>query len=432
MTRRTARARSLHGFPSLPALALAACFLASIGIVLPAVEPEWPRFRGPNGQGQVDADMGRISWGPGDALWKVALAGTGYSSPVVGGSDVYVTSTRENDAALIVECLDTAHGGRRWQKSFPLLPHEKHKFNSYAASTPALDAARLYVAMADPKAYRVVALDRKDGRELWRHDMGPFASENGFGVSPIVVDGKLIVANDQDGSSSIVALDGATGRLVWTAERKTQKTAYSTPCLFRTEQGQWQLITSSWAHGLSALCPETGKMLWELPVFKLRTVGSPAVADGVIFASTGVGGVGKQMIAVRPETIDGKTSAKILYEVPAALIPYVPSPVAHGDLIFLWHDRGVVACLEAATGKVVWRERIGGGEYFSSPIRIADRLYGVSREGEVVVLSAGRAYQLLARIPLGERTHATPAVAGGVLFFRTLSHLTAVGPAGSR
>ena len=231
--------------------------------------------------------------------------------------------------------------------------------------------------------------------------------------------------NEQDGVSFIVALDRATGETRWLAERRTEKTAYATPCLYQFEDGTVQLLANSWAHGFSAIDPRTGKALWELPIFKYRVVGSPTVAAGLVFGSCGTGGVGKQMFAVRPGNPAKGTEPEVAYELTGSL-PYVVTPVGSGDLLFSWYDKGIVTCLEAASGEVVWKERIGG-EYFASPVCVGERLYGISREGEVVVLAASRRFQELARIDLGERTNSTPAVAGGVMYLRTASHVMAIG-----
>jgi outer membrane protein assembly factor BamB len=134
------------------------------------------------------------------------------------------------------------------------------------------------------------------------------------------------------------------------------------------------------------------------------------------------------MVAIRPGDPDCATEAKVVYRVETA-IPYVPTPVAKGNLVFLWQDHGIVSCLDAPTGKVHWRERVGG-DYFCSPVRIADRIYCASRTGEMVVLAASERYKLMARFPLGERTNSTPAVADGTMYVRTVSHMMAIGGGG--
>lgn len=395
------------------------------GCLQPAAGQEWTRFRGPNGSGQSEAATIPVRWTPGDYKWRVKLPGIGYSSPVVWGERIFITSALEEDATQIIRCLKTSDGSLIWKRRFASTTHPKHQFNCYASATPALDAERVYYVFATPQKHTVMALDQAKGRELWRRDLGPFVAEHGFGASPILCDGMLILANEQDGNSSVVALDAATGEPRWKSPRRTEKAAYATPCTYRPEQGPAQLILNSWAHGISSLDPKSGKLNWDLPVFRYRVVGSPMVAAGLIFGSCGTGGVGRQMIAVRPGNPETGEEAKVAYEITQSL-PYVCTPVAYGDLLFAWFDRGVVTCLDAPTGKVHWRERIGG-DYFSSPIRVRDRIYNTSRDGEMVVLAASKEYKLLARFSLEERTNATPAVSGGVMYLRTVSHLMAVG-----
>jgi outer membrane protein assembly factor BamB len=241
----------------------------------------------------------------------------------------------------------------------------------------------------------------------------------------MLFDDLVILADEQDGESSIVALDRRTGQTRWKAERRTEKAAYATPCIYRPDEGPPQLIVNSWAHGMSSLDPRTGKANWEQAVFKNRVVGSPVVAAGLLFGYCGTGGIGRQMFAVKPGNPATGAASEIAYEIKGSL-PYVCTPVACGDLLFIWFDRGVVTCLHAPTGEIVWQERIGG-DYFGSPVRVGDRLYCISREGEMVVLAASREFQEHARIDLEEPSNSTPAVAGGVMYLRTASHLMSLG-----
>ena len=385
----------------------------------------WPRFRGPNGAGVSEATTIPVRWTTEDYHWRVELPGIGYSSPVVWGDRVVVTSAEEEDATQRIGCLRTSDGGLIWKRDFPSTTHPKHRFNCYASSTPALDADHVYYCFATPEKYTVIALTQSEGREVWRRDLGPFESQHGFGASPMLFDDLVILPDEQDGESSVVALDRTTGEIRWRAKRRTAKAAFATPCLYQPETGPPQLILSSWAHGIGSLDPRTGKPNWEQAVFKYRVVGSPAIAAGLIFGYCGTGGVGRQMFAVRPGNPATGAKSEIAYEVQGSL-PYVCTPVAYGNLLFAWFDRGVVTCLDAPTGEIVWRERIGG-DYFGSPVRVGDRLYCISREGEMVVLAAAREFQELARIDLEERSNSTPAIADGVMYLRTVSHLMAIG-----
>jgi outer membrane protein assembly factor BamB len=385
----------------------------------------WPRFRGPNGSGESDADSIPLQWTAKDYRWNVELPGEGHSSPVVWGDRVVVTAASKDGARWHVIALRTTDGARLWETTREAGTYPKSQLNSYASTTPALDGQRVFVTWGTPRHYMVAALALENGRKLWQREFPPFASEHGLGASPIVWNDVVIVPNDQDGPSSVIALDVATGATRWEVQRRSEKAAFSTPCVFQAPNGKPQLILSSWAHGVSGLDPATGETLWELPVFQFRTVGSPTVAAGLIFASAGVGGVGRQMVAIRPGDPDARAKPSVAYHIENPF-PYVPVPVAKGNLVFLWQDRGMVTCLDGPSGKVHWRQRVGG-DYFSSPIRVADRIYCPTRNGEMVVLAASERFQQLARFPLGDKTHSTPAVAGGVLYVRTFSRLAAIG-----
>jgi outer membrane protein assembly factor BamB len=391
-----------------------------------AFAQEWTRFRGPNGTGIGHAPGLPVQWTLKDCLWRVELPGVGHSSPVIWGDRLFITSAGEKDGRRFISCLHTADGRTLWRRELPLKTYPKSPNNSYASATPALDADHVYVTWSTPEQYLVLALRHSDGSEVWRHDLGPFDGEHGYGASPIVVDRLVILTNEQNGPSSVVALDAATGAERWKTPRRSAKAAYSTPCLFESPGSARQLIVTSWAHGISSLDPHSGKPLWELPVFTYRVVGSPLVAAGLIFNSSGGGGKGKPFVAVRPGNPAQGTKPQVAYDVPKP-VPYVPTPVANRGLVFLFGDQGVVKCLDVAKGSLRWQERVGGS-YFGSPVCVDDRLYCIARDGQLAVLAAADKYQLLARINLEEPSSSTPAVAGGVMYLRTLSHVMAVGP----
>jgi outer membrane protein assembly factor BamB len=391
----------------------------------PVAGQEWCRFRGPNGAGESDAATIAVTWTAKDYNWRVGLPGIGHSSPVVWGERIFITAAIEADATRIVQCLKTADGSVIWKTTFPGTTYKKNRSNSYAAATPPVDQDRLYTTWVAPEAYLVLALDCQTGREVWRRDLGPFVAQHGFGASPILFGDLLIVPNDQDGKSFVVALDRKSGEIRWQADRRSDKAAYSTPCIFQPEGGSPQLILTSSAHGINSLDPQTGKTNWELDVLEHRVVGSPMIAAGLVIAGCGEGGGGKQMLAARPADPGKNVEAKVMYNFEGSL-PYVPIPVACGRLVFLWSDSGVVTCADAPTGKIHWRERVGG-KFYGSPVRVRDRLYCMSREGEMFVLAAADQYKLLGQINLEEPSHCTPVVAAGTMYLRTFSHLMSLG-----
>lgn len=402
----------------LGAIMLAAAFMSPL-----AVGQEWTRFRGPNGQGVGRADSIPVKWTPEDYDWKVKLPGTGHGSPVVWGDRVFLLCCDEKDARRIVACQSTANGGTVWSREYPSKPYKQNSLNSYAGSTPAVDKDRVYCWWATPEKITVTALDHA-GKDVWQRDLGGFDSEHGPCLSPIVHQDVVIVPNDQRGKSFLTGLDAATGSTRWQTPRKEGRDAYMTPCLHAPPGRPPELIFTRDVEGMTAIDPKTGKVNWELGgLFPQRCVGSPAIANGLIVASCGTGGAGVRTVAVRPP--QGGKSAELAWEF-TKNCPYVPTPLAKGDLIFTAGDRGVFSCLKAATGQVLWQERVGGG-FYGSPILVGDRIYCISQKGDVVVLAASEKYQLLGTNSLGEKCFTTPAIAGSRMFIRTYEHLISLG-----
>jgi len=240
-----------------------------------------------------------------------------------------------------------------------------------------------------------------------------------------VYKGMLIVGKDEDESSSLFAVDRRTGEDRWATRRESDKTAYSTPCLLELDGAKPQLIFCSMAHGISSVDAGTGKTNWDIPVFDKRTVSSPVLAGDIIFGSCGSGAGGNFVVAVKAANPLSSAEPEEVYRVDKSA-PYVPTTLVYNDLAFLWSDGGVVTCIDASNGDVVWRKRVGG-KFFGSPVCAGGRLYCVSESGEVVVLAADREFNELGRVALGEECRSTPAVSDGVMYLRTISHLYSLG-----
>jgi outer membrane protein assembly factor BamB len=395
---------------------------------------EWTRFRGPNGTGESEAKGIPATWTDADYAWKAALPGIGHSSPVLWGEKLFLFSASPEDATRYVLCLNAATGKELWRRAFKSDPHHLHLRNSFASCTPAVDEGRVYVAWSTPKKTTFLALTH-DGEPVWELDLGPFVSMHGFGTSPIVYKDMVILADMQlqsekelpkaveatkPGEAFILAVDRKTGEQRWKTPKRNEVAAYSVPCIYKNAEGKDELISCASNHDIFSLDPLTGKQNWSIEVFSMRAVSSPIIAGGLIFGSTGSGGGGNYVVAVKPGP-----QPKVAYEVKTQA-PYVPTAVAKGDLVFLWSDAGIATCIDAATGSVHWRERVGSN-FSGSPIRVADKLYCIDEQGVVYVLAADKKYKLLGKNPLGEPSRATPTVAGGKLFLRTDSQLFAVG-----
>lgn len=318
---------------------------------------EWTRFRGPNGTGISTAKTIPVQFTEKDYNWKVPLPGEGHSSPVLWGDKIFLTGSNEQQGGMVVHAISVHDGRVLWQKDFPFPAFAKHKFNSYASSTPALDAERVYVTWATPEHYMLVAFSHK-GDIVWQRDFGPFLSQHGEAISPIVYGEMVILGNDQDafnpktteGNSSIIAVDRKTGKTVWETKRNSKVVAYSTPCVYEPKGGKAQLIFNSQAHGITGVDPATGKVLWEYTnAFDKRSVSSPVIVAGLAIGSCGSGGGGNYVVAVKPGDNAKKQPAALAWEMKKSA-NYVPTPVVVGDLLFTWSDGGIVTCVNGPTG----------------------------------------------------------------------------------
>jgi outer membrane protein assembly factor BamB len=391
-----------------------------------AAADEWPRFRGPNGDGQSDFKGIPTEWKTDEYAWKKPLPGMGHSSPVIWGDRLFVTSADPDNGEQIILAFDARSGEQLWEKRFVSGTHHQHADNSYATSTPAVDAKRLYLSWLDGDKVTLGAFSH-EGAEIWRRQVGSLVEQHGFGTSPVVVGDVVCLDNDTEdkGSSVVTGVKAATGEVLWQVPRGTGKTVFATPCVWQTGAGKQLLLTSSMGSGLTAFDPTTGKVVWQVLENDLpdRCVSSPIVAGGLVFVSCGSGNNGLRLIAMRPGT-EGEVPQEV-YRLDAG-VPNIPTPVVAGDLLFLWHDRGTVTCVDLATGEEHWRQRVSG-KFHSSPVRVGDRIYCVSLEGDVVVLAANKEYKLLARNKLEEPVQASPAVANNRIYFRTDSSLICLG-----
>ena len=386
----------------------------------------WIRFRGPNGSGISTAKGIPTDWSEDDYLWNIELPGVGHSSPIVWGETLFVTSALEikgedGGAVRYLFCLDASNGKEKWHRVVGYNPSHKHLKNSYASSTPTTDGNLVFVAFADEEQHTLAAYDY-EGTIQWRRNLGPFESQHGQGVSPILYKNLVILANDQKGPSSIIAFEKETGKVAWSTLRNWRRTSYATPMILQQEGEQDQLICVSGATGVTSLNPETGELNWISGEFPVRTVASPVFGKGVIIATCGGGGVGKFMQAVDP-TGKGDVSQSHINYTRAKLLPYVPTPVIVGDDLFLWNDNGVVSCVDVKSGDNIWTTRVGGGNYSGSPVVIEGNIYCISEEGVVHIIAASRKSKVISKIPLKDKSHATPVVAGNRLYLRTFHRL---------
>jgi len=398
--------------------------------VLPSrpLSADWSRFRGENGQGVIEQCKVPLPWTDSDIAWKIDLPGKGNGSPIVVGKKVFVMSA-EADSQRHALAYDLVSGKELWRKSFATAKHSVHARSSYASCTPCANSKSVFFAWASPENLTVKAFSH-DGDEQWTKNFGRYISAHGFAGSPILVDDKLILSNNQDaeelppgvapGDSSILALDVKTGNVIWETPRKSVRTCYGAPSVF-DEDGKKVLIFAETGDGVFALDAATGKQLWNNKVFSKRSVSCPVIVGDIAISTEGSGGGGNILFGVN---LNG--DHKLAFEIKNTIAPYVPTPVAKGELLFLWADKGIVTCASATNGETFWSERIGGN-VSTSPVIAGDKLIGIDDEGTVTILSASRSFQELGKVKLGEVTRSTPLLAENYLLVRTDTKLICVG-----
>ena len=407
--------RSRH--PALLLFLLLACLLLTAGPFAGAAD--WTRFRGPNGTGVAADKNVPVQWTEQNILWKVVLPGGGHSSPIVHGDKVFLQSADAKSRMLL--CLDAKDGKLLWNKSVPGGTAKTHAKSSLASSTPATDGERVYCYFWDGKDVSLSAYDFK-GNPVWHRVLGEFTSQHGAGASPMVVDGKVIVNNDQDGKSELIALDAKTGKPAWQVPRPPFRACYSTPFLLE-KSGNTELIVVSTA-GVTSYNPKTGGQNWhwewKFDGMALRTVGSAVAEGGIIFAGSGDGSGARHMVAVHD-------NGKGLVWEEKKTMPYVPCMLTLGDHLYYVNDRGIAGCIAARTGKEIWSQRLPGTGVFASPIMVDGKIYACSEDGSVTVYEAAPVFKQLAKNSLPEPILASPAVANDKLYIRGKTTLYCIG-----
>lgn len=416
----------------LQGLLIASAILLTPPLGGPGQAQEWTRFRGPSGQGISYADTIPTKWNEEDYNWKVTLPGGGHSSPVLWANTVFITSEDRKTNSGILLALHVSDGKILWQKEYALTPYRMNSLNSYASATPVVDADYIYALWPTQKETILAALDHQ-GNEIWKRDFGGVHCQHGPSISPIVFNDIIVFThehenNDKADQSAWIAVDRKTGQTRWNLQRQTStKNSYSTPCVYSPTANSSQLIFTSYAHGMTGVDPDTGQVIWEVKsAFLERVVSSPVIAGELLIGTCGKGSSGQRLIAIRPGTKDKSAEPVEAYKIDNSSVPYVPTSLAKDDLLFTFHDRGNISCLRSATGEQLWSEK-PAGKFYGSPVWVNGSLYCITTDGQVVVIDAAPTYKLLAVNPLGEKSHSTPAVAGGRMYLRTFSHLISIG-----
>ncbi|MFO0845423.1 MAG: PQQ-binding-like beta-propeller repeat protein [Gemmataceae bacterium] len=393
--------------------------LALLVLSHPLLADDWTRYRGPNGTGVSNATGLPTTWDEKtNVVWKTPVHDKGWSSPVVLGKQVWVTTAREDGKAQWAVCVDRDSGKVVHDvKVFdtPKVPYFFMKdYNSHASPTPAIEPGRVYVHFGSAGT---ACLDTETGKVLWSRRDLPCDHWRAPGSSPVLWNDLVILTFDGYDRQYLAALRKRDGSTAWEAKREVVvpddngdlKKAYSTPSLI--EANGRTLLVSPGATNTLALDPATGQEVWKVLHGGMNTATPPVVAGGKVFVTTGNP---SHLVAIG---LDGKVAYKVTREVPQR-----PGPISHNGLLFLVSDNGIATCLDPKTGDGVWTRRLGG-QFYSSPVCAEGRLYVFDKKGKGTVLTADREGKVLATNQLAGGVIATPAIAGKALYVRTNTHL---------
>jgi outer membrane protein assembly factor BamB len=394
----------------------------------------WPQFRGPSGQ-NVSTETGfPVQWTrSSNVAWSVAIDGEAWSSPIVWGNRVFVTTATDGGETCHVIALDRTSGSVVWDRTvFKQSLRRKEGRNTFATPTPATDGERVYASFGDGS---LVALDFS-GNALWTNRAFPFYGQHGLASSPILFNDLLIMARDgsSDGDDKklgwqrpwdqayILALDARNGKERWKASRGFSRISHGVPAIW-THDGTSQLVSEA-GDVVQGFDLATGERVWSSEVIGEGKVPSTVIGEGMVFTSGGWGG----LESIKAFRLGGKGDLKttnLVWEQKKGM-PKVPSMLYVKPYLFSVTDGGVATCLSAGNGDVLWQERLGG-TYSSSPVSAEGRVYFLSDQGETTVVTADREFKVLAKNPLEEKVQASPAFSQGHIFIRTQGRLFAIG-----
>jgi outer membrane protein assembly factor BamB len=382
----------------------------------------WSQWRGPSGQGIVESKGYPDTWSDTENVrWKTAVPGRGHSSPIVWKDRIFLTTAHDGTRRALL-CFDRNDGKLLWEAAAPPPETVERLFrkNSYATATPATDGERIYALFGNGG---IAAFDF-NGKQVWHYSFGATSNYHGPGGSPLLYKDRVIFYQDQRSDSFIAALNAKTGKVMWKTARQ-EAVGWGTPAAIRA--GARDEIVVNGQYAVRAYDPDTGKELWSAKGPTMEVTPTPAVGHGLVFCSSGRAG---PTLAIRPGGTGDVTESHIVWQTPRGS-PFIPSPLVHGDLIYLINDMAAIAtCLEAKTGNTVWQGRLGEAKregFSASPLAVEGKIYFTNDDGETFVLAAGREFKILRINRLNEQTLATPALVNGTWYFRTATQLIAVG-----
>jgi outer membrane protein assembly factor BamB len=415
-------------------LKITAAFILVLNCLAVRAGEKWPQFRGPDGNGHSDASGLPLTWSESkNIVWKTPIHDRGWSSPVVYGEQIWLTTATQDGRMLYALCLDRETGRVIQElKLFEIAqPQYCHPFNSYASPTPVIEAGRVYVTFGSAGT---ACIDTGRFRVLWERRDIECNHFRGAGSSPILFQNLLIMNFDGSDHQFVIALDKRTGKTVWRKNRSIDfkdldangepaaegdyRKAFSTPHVAWLN-GRWELISLG-SKATYGYAPLTGEELWRVEERNQHSASTrPVLASGLIFYPTGFSA--GQLFAVRAGGNGLITDTHVAWKASRA-ISNKPSLLLVDGLLYVINDTGIASCLEAKSGALIWQKRIGG-EFSASPVYAGGKIWFFSEDGKTTVIRPGRVFEQLAESQLDEGFMASPAIAGQALFLRTKTHL---------
>ncbi len=389
-----------------------------------ALAENWPGWRGPRGDGTSLEKNPPTRWSHEEnVVWRAEVPGEGHSSPMIWENNVFLTTALRDTQDRVLMCFDRKTGLVLWKQTVVRAPLEaKNNENSYASATPTTDGEKVYVTFLDGYDVVVTAYDLK-GKQVWTQRPGRFKSQWGFSHSPVLFEDKVIVVCYSKGENFVVAFRRSDGTQVWKTLATNPSQSYSPP-LVRTIAGRAQVIAPG-NKGVTSYEAATGKALWNVDGLSDDSVITPVYNEksGLVLSCTSW--PNKVLVAIKPDGTGDITQEKIVWKSSEGA-PYVPSPISFGDWFFTSSFAGkAMHCLEAATGKVLWKEPTG--LHHASPVSANGLVYFLNDDGVMHVIKAASTYELVARNELGEKTYASPAISDGQIFLRSFKALYCIG-----
>jgi hypothetical protein len=383
----------------------------------------WPCWRGPRGDGTCIEQNVPTNWDPAGAIWKTELPGKGHASAIVWNDRLFTVTGITDAQERVLLCIDKNSGEILLQRTVVQGPLEKlHKENSYASGTPATDGKRVYVTFRVGDDIVVAAHDFDSGRQLWLVRPGTHKGEWGFSNSPKLYKDKVIVDGDSKGDSFLIALNRVDGKTLWRKNRTNKGISYSAP-LIREMAGRIQLIQCG-DRCVTSFDPDSGRQLWTVDGPSQEFVSTPVYSEkvGLIFISSSWP---KQVIfAIRPDGSGNVTETHIAWSDKKGA-PYVPSMIVADDYLLSVNRAGEAFCHEAATGKILWQQKLG--RHHASPVLVNGLVFLINDDGKINVIKPGRQFECIATYELGEKCYASPAISNGMVFLRGFEHLFCIG-----